>query len=103
MPWILDSNGGHQYLQSSIKDYWPDSAARYGRFHALGIDAWRVIPYLDQLENNLMGAYQGVTGNLTLDSNRQLHRGLDWARFQQGIPERLPLHEVMESPLAAIP
>jgi outer membrane PBP1 activator LpoA protein len=104
MPWMLVSDGARDYLQTSIAEYWPASAVRYGRFHALGIDAWRVIPYIDQLENSLMGAYQGVTGNLTLDASRQLHRSLNWAHFQQGLPVPLESRlEVMESPLAGIP
>jgi len=103
MPWILDDNGSNEYLRSSIKEYWPGSAAEYGRFYALGIDAWRVIPYVDQLENNLMGAYQGVTGNLTLDASRQLHRSLTWARFQQGTPTLLQTQsEDMDSTLSAV-
>jgi len=103
IPWMLDSHGGHAYLQSSIKEYWPGSAAQYGRFYALGIDAWRVIPYVDQLENNLMGTYQGVTGNLTIDDSRQLHRSLAWARFQQGTPTLLPSQsEDMDSTLSAV-
>ncbi len=102
MPWILNNADAGDYLQTSIEEYWPASATRYGRFHALGIDAWRVIPYVDQLENSLMGAYQGVTGNLTLDSSRQIHRSLNWAQFQQGLPVRLQSSaEVMESPLVA--
>jgi outer membrane PBP1 activator LpoA protein len=49
-----------------------------------------------------MGAYQGVTGNLTLDSGRQLHRSLNWARFEEGVASPLPsLVEGMESALAA--
>ena len=91
-------------MQGVIREYWPENAARYGRFHALGIDAWRIIPYVDQLGNNLMGAYQGVTGNLTLDDDRMVHRSLSWARFQQGLPSRLPLPvEAVESSVAAIP
>ena len=102
MPWILNTADAGDYLQTSIEEYWPASATRYGRFHALGIDAWRVIPYVDQLESSLMGAYQGVTGNLTLDSSRQIHRSLNWAQFQQGLPVRLQSSaEVMESPLVA--
>jgi outer membrane PBP1 activator LpoA protein len=103
MPWILSSDDSRDYLQTSIEEYWPASAARYGRFHALGVDAWRVVPYVDQLENSLMGAYQGVTGNLTLDSSRQIHRSLNWAQFRQGMPVRLQSQaEGMESPLAVI-
>ena len=101
MPWMLSSDGTRDYLQTSIEEYWPASAVHYGRFHALGVDAWRVIPYIDQLENSLMGAYQGATGNLTIDSSRQIHRSLSWARFQQGLPVPLESRvEVMESPLA---
>jgi len=104
MPWILGSDGAYNYLQDNIEEHWPASAARYGRFHALGIDAWRVIPYIDQLETSLMGAYQGVTGNLTIDSSRQIHRSLNWAHFQQGLPTRLPSSvEVLDIPLAANP
>ena len=101
MPWMIDSNATQEYLQVTMKQYWPENASRYGRFHALGIDAWHIIPYVDQLETNLMGAYQGVTGNLTLDSNRVVHRSLSWARFQQGIPGRLQ-PEAMETPVAVI-
>ena len=104
MPWMLDNNGTRAYMQATIREYWPDSATRYGRFHALGIDAWHIIPYVEQLGNNLMGAYQGVTGNLTLDSNRMVHRSLSWAQFQQGLPSPLPSSvDVVESSVAAIP
>jgi outer membrane PBP1 activator LpoA protein len=99
MPWILD--GERDYLQRVFRDNWPENAARYGRFHALGIDAWRVLPYVDQLENDLMGAYQGVTGSLELDENRQLRRSLEWASFDQGVPSRLETaQEPLEVPLA---
>ena len=101
MPWILD--GERDYLQRVFRDNWPENAARYGRFHALGIDAWRVLPYVDQLENDLMGAYQGVTGSLELDENRQLRRSLEWASFDQGVPSRLETaQEPLEVPLAVV-
>ncbi len=102
MPWILNSHDAGDYLQTDIAEYWPASAARYGRFHALGIDAWHVIPYVNQLNNGLLQDYQGVTGNLTIDSSRQIHRSLNWAQFQQGLPVGLePVVDVMESPLSA--
>jgi len=104
MPWLLESDHSMAYIQSTMREYWPENAARYGRFHALGIDAWHIIPYVEQLGNELMGTYQGVTGNLTLDSNRVVHRNLSWARFQQGLPSLLqPPEEDMDSSLAAIP
>lgn len=102
MPWILNSNDAGDYLQTDIEEYWPASAARYGRFHALGIDAWHVIPYVNRLNNSLLEDYQGATGNLTIDTSRQIHRSLGWAQFQQGLPVGLePPVDVMESPLSA--
>jgi outer membrane PBP1 activator LpoA protein len=101
MPWILDD--GRDYLQLVFRENWPEAAARYGRFHALGIDAWRILPYVDQLENDMMGAYQGVTGSLVLDENRQIHRALDWASFDQGVPGRLEaVQDSLEVPLAVV-
>ena len=101
MPWILD--GDRDYLQLVFRENWPEAAVRYGRFHALGIDAWRILPYVDQLENDMMGAYQGVTGSLVLDKNRQIHRALDWASFDQGVPSRLEAgQESLETPLAVV-
>jgi hypothetical protein len=53
---------------------------------ALGVDSYRLIPYLPRLSSKSYEHYEGVTGNLSLDPNRQVHRQLKWARFKRGIP-----------------
>ena len=86
MPWTLVHNGNWEHLQQAINEYWPDNASRYKRLYALGIDAYRIIPYLSPLGSNMFGAYHGVSGNLSLDSQGQINRTLRCAKFHRGLP-----------------
>ena len=86
MPWMLESGGNWKHLQHSIHASWPTSASRYGRLYALGIDAYRLTPYLN---SNMFGAYHGVTGNLSLDSQGHISRTLRCAIFSNGLPALL--------------
>jgi len=86
LPWMFTTGDNREFLKRAIDSQWPASARQYARFYALGIDALQVIPYLNQLEGGLFGAYQGVTGNLSLDSRRQIRRTLRWAQFRNGLP-----------------
>jgi outer membrane PBP1 activator LpoA protein len=85
-PWMLDTDDNWQHLKQAISDHWPANAGHYGRFYALGIDAWRITPYLGQLQDGMFGAYHGVTGSLTVDRQQQVHRTLRWAQFRNGLP-----------------
>ena len=83
MPWTLESGGNWEHLQRTINTSWPTSASRYGRLYALGIDAYRLTPYLS---SNMFGAYHGVTGNLSLGSQGHISRTLRCAKFSNGLP-----------------
>jgi len=89
LPWMLATDGNWQHLKRAINDYWPANSNHYGRFYALGIDAWRLIPYLGQLKEGMFGSYHGVTGNLSVDRQQQVHRTLRWAQFRHGLPTLL--------------
>ncbi|HYQ71848.1 MAG TPA: penicillin-binding protein activator, partial [Gammaproteobacteria bacterium] len=86
MPWVLDSGSNWKHLQEGINEYWPANATRYARLYALGIDAWRIVPYLGELGGSMFGAYHGVTGNLSLGKQGVINRTLRCARFSNGIP-----------------
>ena len=86
MPWILEAGSGWQELKQGISQLWPENASSRERFYALGIDAYRISPYLGRFEGSLFGSYHGVTGNLTLDPRQVLHRTLVWAQFRNGLP-----------------
>ena len=89
MPWILEQDGDWQHLQQAITEYWPENASRYKRLYALGIDAYRIIPYISQLGSGMFGAYQGVSGNLSLGAEGQVKRALRCAIFRNGLPALL--------------
>lgn len=100
MPWILTQDSHWKHLKQGINDNWPEHARRYARLYALGIDAYRVMPLLGQLGNNMFGAYSGVSGNLSLGPGGQLQRTLRCAIFRNGIPVALeaasdPLDEAL--------
>ena len=88
-PWTLEQRASWEHLQRGISEFWPKNSIRYARLYALGIDAYRVIPYLGQLNQGMFSAYHGVTGNLSLNNDGHLNRTLRCAAFRKGLPELL--------------
>ena len=89
MPWTLTNNTTNAPLKKEIEKIWPNSAKRYMRLYALGIDAFNVIPQLNRLRRNQFSSYQGETGLLFLDVSNRLLRRLVWAQFVSGRPKVL--------------
>ena len=85
-PWTLVAGSGWQELKQGIGERSPENADLNGRFYALGVDAYRITPYLGRFEGSLFGSYHGVTGDLTLDARQEVHRTLTWAQFRNGRP-----------------
>lgn len=82
-PWALAtaSDNKRAILQQRL-----DADTRFGRLYALGIDAYRLYPYLHQLEANPGSAVQGETGALSITGQKRVYRTLQWAQFREGIP-----------------
>jgi outer membrane PBP1 activator LpoA protein len=89
IPWLLTSR---QFpLRDRIRQLWPDTADAYARLYALGVDAYRLIPYLDKLRASPYEEFPGATGRLVIDNNNRIRRILLWARFSGGTPRLQPL------------
>ena len=86
MPWTLSKHDG---LKKKIENLWPNSAKRYMRLYALGVDAFNIIPELNRLRRNQFSSYQGETGLLYIDVNNRILRRLVWAQFVAGKPRVL--------------
>ncbi|MGD2136846.1 MAG: penicillin-binding protein activator [Gammaproteobacteria bacterium] len=86
MPWILAQDSAWRHIQQAISEYWPESMRHYPRLYALGIDAYRLAPYLGQQGGRLFGAYHGVSGNLSIDNQGRIIRSLRCAKFRNGTP-----------------
>jgi len=87
MPWLLTNKPAPGSLQRSITTAWPQQAAKYLRFHALGADAFRLLPQLEWLKEHNNDQIAGGTGRLSLDNQGVVQRQLSWASFKHAIPE----------------
>jgi hypothetical protein len=57
--------------------------------YALGIDAYRMIPYIGKLSLQDTAVYHGETGDLYMNKDGRIQRKLLWARFVNGAPALL--------------
>ncbi len=89
IPWALDQEGPWAMQRRQVDALWPGRGQHYQRLFALGFDAYQIVPWLDTLHLPGFAQFPGATGLLSLDSDKQLHRTLEWARFNQGVPERI--------------
>ena len=89
MPWDLP------YERSEIKDsvlsIWPSATGDYGSLYALGADAFTIYPHLLQLTFLPGSQINGLTGQLSIDSNQQVRRSLPWQTFRNGRLKPLPI------------
>jgi len=89
IPWVLDQEGPWARQRKQVQALWPVRGLRYERLFALGYDAYQVVPWLDTMQLPGFARFPGATGILSLDSNKRIHRALEWARFQGGWPEKI--------------
>jgi outer membrane PBP1 activator LpoA protein len=92
IPWKLHNTDP---LQNDIKSLWAKANANLAPFYALGVDAFRLYPRLQQLKDISATKVYGSTGILTLDKENILRRELLWAQFTKG--------EIITSPLVLEP
>ena len=92
IPWKLQNTDP---LQNKIKSLWTNANTNLAPFYALGVDAFRLYPRLQQLKDISTTKVYGSTGMLTLDNENILRRKLLWAQFTKG--------QIITSPLALEP
>ena len=86
MPWVLAPEDSHPSLHEQLTRLWPAEMQRHNRLFALGIDAYELLPYLQQPG---LRYFDGTTGTLSLDARQRLYRELRWAEFHRGLPRLL--------------
>ncbi len=84
MPWVLSPRTDTSPNWSEIETQWQRTAHAFKRLYAMGVDAYRLIPWLRYLRSHREEHLTGETGNLYLDNSNRIHRQLTWARFQGG-------------------
>ena len=84
MPWNLQNPSQNKVLLAQQRN---DTNTRLGRLYALGLDAYRLYPYLKQLTALPNTQINGETGALSIDQTGRVDRKLVWAQFKNGIPQ----------------
>jgi len=85
MPWMLGGDLADS-VRSAAREAWPSGGPRRNRLFAFGFDAYRVSQALRNASDgaNANVNVDGLTGRLTLDPERRIHRELEWARLHNG-------------------
>jgi uncharacterized protein len=83
MPWMLGSDLADS-VRSAAREAWPTGGPRRNRLFAFGFDAFRVATALRAPGINGNINVDGLTGRLSLDSDRRVHRELAWAQLHNG-------------------
>lgn len=90
MPWILGS-GLAESVRAAAREAWPSGGPRRNRLFAFGFDACRLAMALRNPGVAGSVSIDGLTGRLTLDTGRRVHRDLAWAELHNGQPQPLPV------------
>ena len=80
-PWLLDNDSGplsRQALQATAQQ----TPELYLRLLPMGIDAYRLIPELNQLKASGLNRYNGASGVLTVKAGNRIQRQLHCAQFE---------------------
>ena len=88
LPWILFPRAGASSLRALVNEHFQASSA-YRRLHALGVDAFHLIPHLPRLALDEEASFAGATGLLSMASDGRINRQLLWSRIVNGKPELL--------------
>ena len=89
MPWIIRPEHPSFSPLRAVTDQWPMQAARHSRLHALGIDAYQLVPALVKLRVQSFARLPGATGELRITRDGRVQRQLSWAKFVDGQPRPL--------------
>jgi len=79
LPWLIEQPS----IQQQISQKWPDRE-RYTRLFAIGVDAYRLFPRLEELQNFTDSRVDGVTGVLQMNSQGRIVTQSSWGQFRAG-------------------
>ncbi|HET9483171.1 MAG TPA: penicillin-binding protein activator, partial [Xanthomonadales bacterium] len=83
-PWLFGLAAGMPNRERVARDI--PAAGAAGRLFAFGMDAYRLLPYLDWLGANPDAYLPGASGQLSIDGFGRVRRTLSWLRFTDGVP-----------------
>jgi hypothetical protein len=90
MPWILGGDLADA-VRGATREAWPPNGGpARGRLFAFGFDSFRLAQALRHRGASGEVYIEGLTGRLTIDNERRVHREMGWAQVQNGEVHMLP-------------
>ena len=89
MQWYLPNNKNS--LKQNITSIWSSAKGQYGSLYAMGVDAFKLYPRLQQLSSLPGSRLDGLTGWLSINDKHHIERELSWQVFKNGLLSPLPI------------
>ena len=102
VPWLINPTAAVAKQQVALKKFWGANADRRARFFALGYDAYQLSAALNGRSGRFKLQLSGMTGDIEMDRNGQLHRVLDFARIKGGKPQLVAEPETEPMPISIL-
>jgi len=90
MPWLLNLDPDPQDIVPKSEELIGDDRA-YPRLFAFGVDAYRLAPFMRQLNNSPDAVFNGYTGEVYAGEANKLRHRLPRATFNRGLTQTVPL------------
>jgi outer membrane PBP1 activator LpoA protein len=90
MPWLLKPSQMVTYDKDTLEKFWGAGSIQLARFYAMGYDAYHLSAMLNSSRSARSINLQGMTGEIYMTQDGQLHRRLSWAKIERGKPRTLP-------------
>ena len=85
LPWLLRPSEIRAQMDKDLGS----NGGSYARLHAMGVDAYRLMERIRQLQAFPDSRIYGASGILSLDDQRRIHRSTECTEFAGGVPVRL--------------
>lgn len=102
VPWLINPTAAVAAQKVALKKFWGANADQRARFFALGYDAYQLSAALNGRSGRFKFQLSGMTGDIEMDRNGQLHRDLDFARIKGGKPQLVAEPEPESTPISIL-
>lgn len=89
IPWMFSEQSEQDPAYTAVRRQASGDIGTFMRLAALGVDAYRMIPFLPVMTSSETEEYKGATGTLTINEQGQIERSMPIATIRNGLIEPL--------------
>lgn len=89
IPWMFTEQSQQDPAYAAVRRQATGDIGSFVRLAALGVDAYRMIPFLTAMSGSEDEKYNGATGILTINEQGQIERTMSFATIRNGLIEPL--------------